>query len=155
MAVVIGSVRAPVTGVARPLSESPDPVFARQMLGGGAMIVPDLVPGDAVAPVSGRVVKVHPHSVVVEDAGGMSVLVHLGVDTITLRGRGFTPLVAEGDQVDAGQSVISWNPADVAGAGLQPHVLVTVLGEPAESIAPREVGAHVQAGDPFLRRVRG
>ena len=79
-----------------PLSESPDPVFAAEMVGPGVAIDPD--PGEAtvVSPIAGKVVKVHPHAFVVLGADGVGVLVHLGINTVRLEGKGFEVLVDQG-----------------------------------------------------------
>ena len=82
-------VLAPVAGLVRPLSEVPDPVFAAEMVGAGVAIEPDGGLADAVSPVAGTVLKLHPHAFVVLTPEGTGVLVHLGIDTVRLEGAGF------------------------------------------------------------------
>jgi glucose-specific phosphotransferase system IIA component len=108
-------VLAPLDGEVVPLEQVPDEVFAQKMVGDGLAIEPR---GDvAVAPISGRLVRLFPggHAFVVA-AGQASpeeaaVIVHLGLDTVELAGDGFTLLAREGDQVEAGKPVVRFERA--------------------------------------------
>ena len=84
------TVIAPVTGRAVALGDVPDPVFAQGMVGYGAAIDPPREVITAVAPVSGRLLKLMPHAFVVLTPDNVGVLVHLGLDTVALDGEGFT-----------------------------------------------------------------
>jgi PTS system N-acetylglucosamine-specific IIA component len=110
-------VGSPVTGLVVRLSEVPDPVFAEAMVGPGLAVVPSDSPADAVAPVDGTIATLHPHAFVVATESGRAVLVHLGIDTVKLKGDGFLLHVAKGDVVRAGQPVVGWHPAAIAAAG--------------------------------------
>jgi PTS system glucose-specific IIA component len=94
---------APVEGRALPLSEVPDPVFSQGMVGYGAAVDPPHQVIYAVAPVSGKILKLLPHAYVIMTPDNVGVLVHLGLDTVQLNGEGFTAHVAQGDTVEAGQ----------------------------------------------------
>jgi len=122
-------VLAPVQGHALPLSEVPDPVFAQGMVGYGAAIDPPRQVVDAIAPVSGKIIKLLPHAYVIMTAEGVGVLVHLGLDTVGLNGAGFTTHVAQGDTVSAGQLVITYDVPAIVAAGLSPVVPVVVMDE--------------------------
>ncbi len=128
-------VHAPLAGRVVPLADVPDPVFAGQIVGAGLAIEPGEGVGEllAVSPVDGRVAKVHPHAFVVVDEAGTGVLVHLGIDTVKLKGEGFTVHVATGDEVRAGAPVITFDPTAVRGAGLSAVCPVVVLQSPADS----------------------
>jgi PTS system glucose-specific IIA component len=128
-------VLSPVGGTAVGLAGVPDPVFAQAMVGPGTAIDPERAPGQALAPVDGKLVKLHPHAYVVVDAEGHSVLVHLGVNTVQLKGKGFELLAAEGDTVTAGQPLVAWNPAAIEAGGRSPVTAVVALdaGEDALS----------------------
>ena len=80
-------VLVPVPGRMLPLPEVPDPVFAGAMVGPGVAVDPPRGPVQAVAPVDGRIAKLHPHAFVVVTASGRGVLVHLGIDTSSSRAR--------------------------------------------------------------------
>lgn len=138
-------VLSPVAGRAVGLAGVPDPVFAQAMVGPGTAVDPDRGPGRAIAPVSGRIVKLHPHAYVVVDAEGHGVLVHLGVDTVKLKGAGFELLAAEGDEVAAGDPVVGWNPAEIEAGGRSPICAVVALdagdGALTDVLESGEVGA--------------
>jgi PTS system glucose-specific IIA component len=122
-------VLAPVQGHALPLSEVPDPVFSQGMVGYGAAVDPLRQVVDAIAPVSGKIIKLLPHAYVIMTAEGVGVLVHLGLDTVGLNGAGFTTHVAQGDTVAAGQPVITYDVPAIVAAGLSPVVPVVVMDE--------------------------
>jgi len=141
---------APVPGRVVALSDVPDPVFAQQLVGSGVAIDPERSPGTAVAPVAGRLLKLHPHAFVVLTAGGQGVLVHLGIDTVQLDGEGFELVAAEGDEVAAGDPVVRWDPAAVEAGGRSPVVPVVVMDTPPDSVSSTAVGSAVDVGDPLF-----
>ncbi|GAA3946253.1 PTS glucose transporter subunit IIA [Actinomadura viridis] len=128
-------VLSPIRGHAVGLAGVPDPVFAQAMVGPGTAIDPEREPGTALAPVSGKIVKLHPHAYVVVDDEGHGVLVHLGVDTVQLKGEGFELLAAEGDTVVAGQPLVRWNPAVIEAGGRSPVTAVVALDAGADALA--------------------
>jgi len=128
-------VRAPVPGSVVELGQIPDPVFAGGLVGPGAALDPPRGVLDAVAPVAGRLVRVHPHAFIVQPALGPAILVHLGVDTVQLRGAGFTVQAEEGQQVQAGDAVVSWDAAAVAAGGRSPICPVVALDAPSVVLA--------------------
>jgi PTS system glucose-specific IIA component len=136
-------VLAPVEGRALPLSEVPDPVFSQGMVGHGAAVDPPRQVVDAVAPVSGKILKLLPHAYVIMTADNVGILVHLGLDTVTLNGEGFTAQVAQGDTVEAGQPVIINDVPAIVAAGLSPVVPVVVMDErqPANVVVAEYVNA--------------
>ena len=72
------------------MQEVPDPVFSQGMVGYGAAIDPPRGVIDAVAPVSGKILKLLPHAYVIMTPDNVGILVHLGLDTVQLKGEGFT-----------------------------------------------------------------
>lgn len=84
----------------------PDPVFSEKMMGEGYAVIPD--EGIIYAPISGKVVQIFPtcHAIGIEAAGGVEVLIHVGLDTVMLQGRGFTLRCKEGDVVQAGDVLL-------------------------------------------------
>jgi PTS system glucose-specific IIA component len=144
------SVLAPIAGRAVPLQDVPDPVFSQGMVGYGAAVDPPRGVIDAVAPVSGKLLKLLPHAYIVMTQDNVGVLVHLGLDTVTLNGEGFTAHVAQGDAVTAGQLVITYDVPSVAAKGLNPIVAVVVMDErePGNVVAAEAVleGAEIACG---------
>lgn len=102
--------QAPFAGEAVPVTEVPDPVFSGKMLGEGYAVIPrDDAPSLTVcAPAAGTLTTVFKtgHAFAVATAEGLDVLVHIGLDTVELKGEGFTVLTAQGQTVAAGQPVI-------------------------------------------------
>lgn len=144
------TVLAPVGGTAVGLAAVPDPVFSAGMVGPGTAIDPQRAPGWAVAPIAGKIMKLHPHAYVIVGDDGRGILVHLGIDTVQLRGAGFEPLAAEGDRVRAGQPVVAWNPVAVEAGGRSPVCPVVALDAVAASVTAVFRGK-VRAGDTLFR----
>lgn len=141
------SVLAPLAGKVVAVQDVPDPVFAGQFVGPGLAIDPARE-GEvtAVAPISGTVAKVHPHAFVVVDPQGRGVLTHLGLDTVSLAGEGFTLHATEGDQVEAGAPMVTWSPAEVEAKGLNPIVPVIALEAQDSALTLTEAGTQLAAG---------
>ncbi|WHT17083.1 PTS glucose transporter subunit IIA [Crossiella sp. CA-258035] len=144
------SILSPVTGTVVPMSEVPDPVFAQAMVGPGLAVDPAREAGEAVAPIDGTVVTLHPHAFVVATDNGIAVLVHLGIDTVKLKGEGFTQHVVKGEKVRAGQPMITWNPADIETTGYSPVCPVVALDAPADNLTDLREPGPVTAGDPLF-----
>jgi sugar PTS system EIIA component len=144
------SVLAAVAGRAVPLQDVPDPVFSAGMVGYGAAIDPPRAVIDAVAPVSGKILKLMPHAYIVMTPDNVGVLVHLGLDTVQLKGEGFTAHVSQGDEVTAGQVVITYDVPSVEAKGLNPIVPVVVMDErESGNVIPSEAvfeGAQIASG---------
>ena len=139
-------VLAPCPGRLVALADTPDPVFASEMVGPGVAIAPD--PGEVtvVSPIAGKVVKVLPHAFVVLGAGGVGVLVHLGINTVRLEGAGFEVLATQGSTVEAGAPMVSWDPSVISGPDLSTEVIVVAMDRPKGSVPAPSPGT-VAAGD--------
>lgn len=96
---------SPLTGQAVPLEQVPDEVFSQKVLGDGLAIIP--VDGNIYSPVDGEVSSVAEtkHAYGFTSGDGLEVLVHYGLETVSLKGEGFTPRVREGDRVKLGDLV--------------------------------------------------
>ena len=130
-------VRAPFSAHVLPLAEVPDPVFASGVVGDGRALLPeaDVTCVTVHSPINGVVTKLKSHAAIITSTRGPSILIHLGIDTVGLRGRGFAPLVEEGDIVDAGTPLIHWDLGPVRGAGLSPCVPVIVVNPPGTPVS--------------------
>jgi len=142
-------VTAPLPGTVLAITDVPDPVFAGSLVGAGVGIEPPPDAGlvDVVAPVSGRLLKVHPHAFIVLTPEGRGVLVHVGIDTVKLAGAPFTMHVTEGDDIAAGDRVVTVDVAAVRAAGLSPVSPVVVMDAAADTMPSVPAWTPVAAGD--------
>lgn len=143
-------VQAPVAGRAVRLEDVPDPVFSQGMVGYGAAVDPPREVIEAVAPVSGKLLKLMPHAYIVMTPDNVGILVHLGLDTVALNGEGFTAHVAQGDEVTAGQVIITYDVPAIEAKGLNPIVPVVVMDErESDNVVPSDAvaaGADIASG---------
>jgi PTS system N-acetylglucosamine-specific IIA component len=140
------TILAPISGTILPLADVPDPVFAQGMMGPGLAIDPADEATQALAPVSGTVVKVHPHAAIIEADDGRGLLFHLGIDTVEMEGDSFTVHVTDGAEVTAGDVLITWSPAAVRARSLSPITPVVALQAATTALRPTGATA-VKAGD--------
>ena len=109
--------------------------------------VPD--PGEVtvVSPIAGKVLKVHPHAFVVLGAGGVGILVHLGINTVRLDGKGFEVLVTQGANVEAGDPMVRWDPSTITGDDISTLVPIVAMDRPKGSVPQPEGGEPAKVGD--------
>jgi sugar PTS system EIIA component len=141
---------AAVSGTAVPLSEVADEVFAQGMAGEGGAIVP-AQSGEAVAPASGTLVKLFEggHAFGIETDDGVELIVHVGLDTIELRGAGFEKVATEGDRVEAGQPIVRFDLEEIQAGGYDPVTPVVVTNADEHPVSDVRTG-EVSAGDPLF-----
>jgi len=143
---------APLSGVIVPLGEVPDPVFAQGLAGDGIAIDP--LSQMLVAPCDAQVIQVHraKHALTLS-ASGLEIMIHIGLDTVTLKGEGFISRVSAGDRVRLGDPLISFD-ADFVATHAR-SLLTEILITNTDRVASLEPGAgKVTAGrDPLLRVV--
>lgn len=138
---------APLTGKVLPLEDVPDPVFAQKMAGDGIAIQP--AEGVLRAPIAGRVAHLFPthHAISLVSEEGLELLIHIGIDTVKLDGKGFRPQVSVGDRVRAGDKLMEFDLSVIQAAGFSTMtpVIITNSAGKVESIAFAK-GATVRAG---------
>ncbi|TWI57958.1 PTS sugar transporter subunit IIA [Halalkalibacter nanhaiisediminis] len=102
-------VHAPLTGKLIAIEDVPDPTFSQKMMGDGFAIEPS--EGKVVAPVSGEIMQVFPtkHAIGIKTPGGAEVLLHIGLETVNMKGEGFTAHVKEGDKVKLGDALVDFD----------------------------------------------
>ncbi|WP_421410136.1 PTS system trehalose-specific EIIBC component [Streptococcus suis] len=120
---------SPLTGQAKELSQATDPVFASGVMGQGVLIDPS--EGILVAPVDGEVSVLFPtnHAVGITAANGVELLMHIGMDTVGLEGKGFTAHIKQGDKVKAGDKLINFDIDVIKAAGLVAETPVIVTNQ--------------------------
>ena len=121
-----GTVYAPVSGTAVPSEQIPDETFATGVLGRGVGIQPE--EGVIVAPFDGEISSVTDthHAVGITSPDGMELLIHVGVDTVDMKGDGFDCFVQAGQKVKAGDRLITFDRAKIAAAG-HPDMVAVLL----------------------------
>lgn len=142
-------VYVPVEGELIPLGQVEDKAFASGSLGGGCAVRP--TDGTVYAPVSGTVKMVFPtgHAVGIVSAAGMDLLIHVGLNTVEMDGKGFHVLVFAGQTVQAGDPLLTFDRAKIREAGYDSTVIMVAGNEkefpPFQMRPPRTVAAMAEA----------
>lgn len=140
---------APLSGVLMPLEQVPDPVFSSRLIGDGVCIDP--TSNVLRAPLAGVISNVQDsgHAISITDERGVQVLMHIGLDTVNLAGKGFIRLVKEGERVKVGQGLIEFDADYIA---LHARSLLTLMlvvsGEKIRALAPTT--GLIECGQPLL-----
>lgn len=135
---------SPLAGQVKPLSQATDPVFSSGVMGQGVVIEPSQ--GELVSPVNGTVTVLFPtkHAVGIVSEEGVEMLMHIGMDTVSLDGKGFEAYVAQGDKVTVGQKLISFDMDVIKKAGLVTETPVIITNQDdfqadVKGTLPREI----------------
>ena len=147
--VVSFTLYSPFDGVVIPLDAVPDPVFAERMMGDGLAIHP--LSDTLLAPCDGVVTTLHAagHAITLHSDAGVDVLVHIGIDTVALKGDGFTAYVREGERVTIGTPLIAFALDRVALAARSLATPVLVVDGASCRILARAEG-RTRAGEPIM-----
>lgn len=139
---------APVHGRLLPMDQVPDPVFSGGLLGPGFAVDP--ADGTITAPAAGTIVTVPQtrHAVGLRTTTGADLLIHVGVDTVALKGEGFTARVAEGDVVEAGAVLLEVDLETVRAR--VPSLLTPVIVTNAADLVVGEADLSAEFGEPVL-----
>ena len=144
------TLQSPLTGNLVKLPDVPDPVFASGVMGQGIAVEPTI--GKVFAPADAEVTTLFPtgHAIGLKTKGGAEILIHVGMDTVQMKGEGFKPHVQQGDKVKAGQLLIEFDIAKIKAAGypIITPVLVTNSANYKE-ILPVE-GASIENGEKII-----
>lgn len=140
------SIVSPVNGKVVLLEEVPDSVFADKILGDGIAVIPE--DGKFVCPIDGEVVSVADslHAIGFQTEEGVEILIHIGLDTVKLDGKGFTVHVKEGDKVKKGDLVVEVDLRVLEQNGLNPITPVIICGG-AEEMEFIHIEGNAKAGD--------
>ena len=137
--------KAPLDGVILPLEQVPDPVFSQKMVGDGVSLDP--LSQVLVAPCAGTVTQLHRagHAVTLTTPEGVELMMHIGLDTVNLKGQGFEPQVAEGQAVAAGDALIAFD-ADYLATHAKSLLTQIVVTNGERVAAYRPAAGRVRAG---------
>lgn len=144
---------APVSGPLIPITDVPDPTFAQKLVGDGIAIDP--TSEGLLAPCNGKVTQLHSagHALTVTTPEGIEVLMHIGLETVMLKGQGFTAKVAEGDTVKPGDLLIAFDAAFIAhNASSLLTLMIIANGERVASYHPASGTA--RAGETPVLKLR-
>ena len=146
---------SPLAGQVKPLSQATDPVFSSGVMGQGVVIEPSQ--GELVSPVNGTVTVLFPtkHAVGIVSEEGVEMLMHIGMDTVSLDGKGFEAHVEQGDKVVVGQQLISFDMDVIKKAGLVTETPVIITNQDdfqadVEGNLPRDINR----GDDLMTATR-
>ena len=144
------SVSSPLAGTVVPLEQVKDESFAKGMLGPGIGIEP--ADGLVVAPFDGKVTVAFPtgHAYGLKSASGVQVLIHVGMDTVKLDGKGFTPRVAKGDIVRRGDVLAEVDLDVIRAAGYETITPVVVTNKKKLGPVTPVASGEIQRGDALL-----
>lgn len=136
---------APCAGWLAPLEEVPDPVFAERMMGDGFAVDP--VEGMLRAPADGTVINVpeSAHAVTLRLGNGAELLLHIGLETVALGGKGFNARVAAGDRVKAGDPLIAFD-LDAVATGAKALITPVIIASEGYAVEIDSAGRSVAAG---------
>ncbi|MNO29973.1 Glucose-specific phosphotransferase enzyme IIA component [compost metagenome] len=146
-------VGVPLAGSVVELSEVPDPAFAGGYMGKGMAIKPR--EGKVYAPFDGTVAHAFSrsnHALLLEHTSGVQLLIHVGINTVSLKGRGFTPRIQTGDKIKKGQLLLEFDISEIEQAGF-PVITPVLVPDDQEMVKSVETieGAGVTGDVPFLR----
>ena len=142
---------SPVTGTVHPITEAPDDAFASKMMGDGFFVYPTV--GEVLAPADGEVVFVFDtkHAIGMKSADGTEYLLHIGVDTVALGGKGFNVLVKAGQQVKKGDKLMEFDIDYIRANATSDACLVIFTGLPEGTSVEMTATGEIKALDPVAR----
>lgn len=146
---------SPLAGKVKELSQATDPVFSSGVMGQGLVIEPS--EGELVSPVNGTVTVLFPtkHAVCIVSDEGVEMLMHIGMDTVGLDGKGFEAHIAQGDHVAIGQKLISFDMDVIKAAGLVTETPVIITNQDAfVADISGEYPSHIKRGDKLMTAKR-
>lgn len=141
------TVASPLTGKAVPLADTGDETFAAEVLGKGFAVDP--TEGKAFAPCAGTVSTLMGHAIGLECDNGLELLIHIGIDTVQLGGKHYTPHVKEGDHVNAGALLMEFDIPAINKAGFKTVTPVIITNSDDFADVTGKLGA-IKANDPFI-----
>ncbi|OZU89146.1 PTS trehalose transporter subunit IIBC [Virgibacillus indicus] len=144
------TIYSPLSGRVLPLEDVPDPTFSQKMMGDGLAIEP--ADGKVVSPVNGEIVQIFPtkHAIGIQSGSGVEILIHIGLETVSLDGEGFEAHVKQGDTVKVGNPLVTFN-LDFIKEKASSHIspIVITNGDKLKNFTKTDE-ANVTAGESML-----
>lgn len=141
---------APVSGKAVPMSEVSDPTFSQEILGKGVAIIPS--EGKVVAPAAGEIAVMFEtkHAVSIRTEEGTELIIHIGLDTVELKGQYFRAHVKQGDHVNPGDVLVEFDLEKIKEAGYDVITPVIICNTPEYPNMVCHTGMEVKSLDPII-----
>lgn len=147
----IVTIYSPINGKVIELEEVPDEAFAQKMVGDGCAIEPDK--GTICSPIEGQLMNIFPtnHAIIFETIDGLEMIVHFGIDTVKLEGKGFKKLREPGP-IKVGEEIVKYNLDDIVGnvPSTRSPIIINNM-EKVEKIEILSLGKFVKIGEPIMK----
>lgn len=139
-----------MSGKAIPMSQVNDPTFSQEILGKGVAVIPDQ--GRIVAPIDGTVTMVFDtkHAISMLGDNGVELIIHVGLDTVELKGEHFTALIEAGVRVTKGTPLLDFDMEKIKAAGYDVVTPVIVCNTPKFPDMVTKSGMDVKEGDTII-----
>lgn len=149
----VDKVVAPVSGRCIPLKDVKDEVFSSKAMGDGFAVIPDQ--NIVVSPVNGEIVLVADtkHAVGLRTKSGVEILVHIGLDTVELNGKGFISLLKAGQKVKAGDRIIQFDEKYLTDDSIDMTTMVVFTSGLKNVFNSNMLGTHVTSGDTVFTKM--
>ena len=148
---IIGTIYAPINGKVIELKEVPDEAFAQKMVGDGCAIEPDK--GSICSPIEGQLMNIFPtnHAIIFETIDGLEMIVHFGIDTVKLDGKGFQKLREPGP-IKVGDEIVKYNLDEIKDnvPSTRSPIIINNM-EKVEKIEVLSLGKIVKIGEPIMK----
>ena len=148
---IIVTIYSPINGKVIELKEVPDEAFAQKMVGDGCAIEPDK--GIICSPIDGQLMNIFPtnHAIIFETIDGLEMIVHFGIDTVKLDGKGFQKLREPGP-IKIGDEIVKYNLDDIKdGVPSTRSPIIINNMEKVEKIEVLSLGKLVKIGEPIMK----
>lgn len=148
---IIVTIYSPINGKVIELKEVPDEAFAQKMVGDGCAIEPDK--GSICSPIEGQLMNIFPtnHAIIFETIDGLEMIVHFGIDTVKLDGKGFQKLREPGP-IKVGDEIIKYNLDEIKDnvPSTRSPIIINNM-EKVEKIEVLSLGKIVKIGEPIMK----
>jgi len=133
------------------LEKVTDEVFAKKMMGEGFAIEPDQ--DKIYSPIDGKIAMVFPtkHAIGIVNELGVEILIHVGINTVELKGEFFECVVKDGQAVKAGQEILKFDREQIRQKGYPLTTMVIITNTPKYEFHFNDIPSSIKAGDPILR----
>ena len=148
---IIVTIYSPINGKVIELKEVPDEAFAQKMVGDGCAIEPDK--GSICSPIEGQLMNIFPtnHAIIFETIDGLEMIVHFGIDTVKLDGKGFQKLREPGP-IKVGDEIVKYNLDEIKdGVPSTRSPIIINNMEKVEKIEVLSLGKVVKIGEPIMK----